>query len=267
MKRSAFEHDGLDLSLAIAGEGPAFVFQHGLCGAAGQPLDVSPADSGWSCVTLECRGHGRSQPGDPEEFSIATFADDVAAMIEARGLAPAVIGGISMGAAIALRLAVKRPDLTRGLVLARPAWIAEAAPANMKPNAEVGELLARHAPREARAIFDASETAAALAKDAPDNLASLRSFFTREPVDVTAQLLARISADGPGVTRDAIARIGAPTLVIGHGRDMTHPMSMAEELAGLVPTARLEVIPPKADDFQGYRAGFNSALATFLKEF
>jgi pimeloyl-ACP methyl ester carboxylesterase len=267
MKRSVFKRDGLDLSVAEIGEGRAFVFQHGLCGAAGQPADVFPEGAGWSCVTLECRGHGQSEPGNSEKFSIAAFTDDVAAMIATRDLAPIVIGGISMGAAIALRLAVTRPELVRGLVLARPAWIAEAEPPNMKPNAEVGELLKRHAPVEARGIFEHSATAAVLAKDAPDNLASLRGFFTREPFAVTAELLTRISADGPDATRGAIARLRVPTLVIGHGRDMIHPLSMAEELSSLIPDTKLAVIPPKADDLQGYRTCFRSALATFLKRF
>ena len=48
-----------------------------------------------------------------------------------------------MGAAIALRLAVKQPELVRALVLARPAWVTEPAPPNMQAYAEVGELLSR----------------------------------------------------------------------------------------------------------------------------
>ncbi|MFN0192363.1 MAG: alpha/beta fold hydrolase [Aestuariivirga sp.] len=267
MKRSIFKLGGLALSVAETGEGADFVFQHGLCGAAGQPADVFPTDSGWRCLTLECRGHGQSQSGDPAKFSIAAFADDLAELIEARSLAPVVIGGISMGAAIALRLAVIRPQLVRGLVLARPAWVAEAAPPNAKPNAEVGELLRRHPPVEARGIFERSETAAKLTRDAPDNLASLRGFFAREPIAVTAELLTRVSADGPGVTRAAIGGIRVPTLIIGHDRDMIHPMAMAKELSGLIPQSKLVAIPPKADNLQGYRAGFQSALATFLKGF
>jgi pimeloyl-ACP methyl ester carboxylesterase len=266
MKRSVFKRHGLILSLAQTGEGPAFVFQHGLCGAAGQPVDVFPQESGWRCLTLESRGHGKSEPGDPARFSISTFAEDVAAMIEMNSFAPVVAGGISMGAAIALRLAVTRPELVRGLVLARPAWIAEAAPANMKPNAEVGELLRHHAPEVARAIFERSETAVALARNAPDNLASLLGFFAREPIAVTAELLLRISADGPKVTRNEISKISVPALVIGHGSDAIHPLAMAEELSGLIPGARLAVIPPKADGLQAYRTGFRSALANFLKE-
>jgi pimeloyl-ACP methyl ester carboxylesterase len=113
----------------------------------------------------------------------------VAACLETNVKAPCVLGGISMGAAIALHLAVHRPDLVKALVLARPAWLINAAPENMSPNAEVGALLKSNPPAEARRTFDASATADILARQAPDNLASLRSFFNRTPQADTAHLL------------------------------------------------------------------------------
>jgi pimeloyl-ACP methyl ester carboxylesterase len=215
-------------------------------------------------MTLECRGHGKSEAGDPEEFSTVTFADDVAAMIEREAVAPAVVGGISMGAAIALRLAVTRPGLARALVLARPAWLTDSAPPNMRPYAEVGELLARFAPDEAQARFESSETAARLKRDAPDNLASLTGFFAREPQAITAALLTRIAADGPGVTRDQLAALRLPVLVIGHTQDEAHPLAYAEALAALIPGARLVTITPKAKSRPHYVADFRLALSRFL---
>jgi pimeloyl-ACP methyl ester carboxylesterase len=50
--------------------------------------------AGWGCIALECRGHGESEAGPPEHFSISTFAADVESLIEARALAPVAIGGI-----------------------------------------------------------------------------------------------------------------------------------------------------------------------------
>ena len=94
-----------------------------------------------------------------------------------------------MGAAIASRLAVTRPELVRGLILVRPAWATQAAPDNMAPNAEVGALLARYPADEARAIFAAGATAKRLAVVAPDNLASLMGFFGRSAQADTARLL------------------------------------------------------------------------------
>jgi pimeloyl-ACP methyl ester carboxylesterase len=252
------------LNIVEAGAGAAFVFQHGLCADASQPAEVFPDDMPFRRVTVECRGHGASEDGDFEDFSIATFADDVARTIEAKALAPAVLGGISMGAAIALRLAIRRPDLVRALVLARPAWVADSAPPNMRPFAEVGELLARFPPGEARAHFEQSETAARLARKGPDNLASLLGFFAREPRETTSALLTRIAADGPGVTPAEIAALGPPALVIGTARDPLHPLAYAEQLAQLIPGARLLRITSKSESRARYVDEFRAAIRGFL---
>lgn len=265
MTETCTTRDGITLSLHEAGTGRPMVFQHGLCGDANQPAQVFPSDAGHRCLTLECRGHGASESGPPERLSIATFADDIAGLIDEKGLGPAVIGGISMGAAIALRLAVARPDLVSALVLARPAWVTATGPANMAPNALVGELLRYHPAEKARALFEATSTAAELARVAPDNLASLRGFFSRLPSTVTAELLCRISADGPGVSRDDLARVTVPTLIIGTAQDFVHPLDQARTLARLIPTARLAEITPKGADAAAYQRDFRDTLSTFLK--
>ena len=260
-----FLRDGIRLRIDDAdGSGQPVIFQHGLCGDAKQTAEVFPADPRFRRFTLECRGHGGSEAGDPARFSIATFADDLIAIIDPRGLGPCVIGGISMGAAIALRIAVKRPDLILGLILARPAWVTEAAPVNMAPNAEVGALIAKGGSREA---FENGPTAKHLAKAAPDNLASLLSFFDRKPLATTAALLQAISADGPGVTEAEVRAIRVPTLVIGIGRDFVHPLAHAETFAALIPNSKLAVITAKADDRARYVADFQLALKHFLKDF
>jgi len=246
------------------GPGLPVLFQHGLCGDAGQTAEVFPADPAYRRITLEARGHGLSEPGDPGAFSIARFAQDAAELIEAMGLAPLVIGGISMGAAIAMRIAVTRPGLVRGLIIARPAWGTASAPANMRPNAEVGALLARMTQDAARAAFEASSIARAVA---PGNLASLRGFFTRQPQAVTAALLQSISVDGPGITEAEMAAITVPTLVIGTRADSIHPVALAEDIARRIPHATLAEITPKARDAALYVSGFQIALTTFLKGF
>ncbi|PVE50609.1 alpha/beta fold hydrolase [Rhizobium rhizogenes] len=261
-------HTSANVRLAVyrQGEGLPFVFQHGLCGAEGQPGQVFPEGEGYSRITAECRGHGASEAGDLAEISIATFADDVASVIETSLLSPPVVGGISMGAAISLHLAVKRPDLVKALVLARPAWLCDHNPANMHPNRLAGELLEQFPPHEALRRFELSEDATLLAQEGPDNLTSIRSFFSREPIDVTSALLRRISADGPGITQADIRSISVPTMVIGHKRDAVHPLAYAQQLASWIPGASFVEITPKADDAQAYRNDFRSALSKFLKE-
>ncbi|UJW77615.1 alpha/beta fold hydrolase [Rhizobium sp. SL42] len=265
--RRLFEtNDGTRLNVDTAGEGHAVIFQHGLCGDAGQPQEAFPIEPGFCRITVEARGHGSSQSGPLERLSIATFADDIAAYIESRLQAPVVVGGISMGAAIALRLAVKRPDLVKTLILARPAWVTAAAPDNMMPNAEVGRLLETMPPAEAKAAFLAGPIGQRLAAEAPDNLASLTGFFARQPIAVTAALLTAISNDGPGVTEEEVSRIAVPTLVIGHEQDAIHPIAYARALAERIPKARFEQITPKTDSRAQYVADFRHAMRTFLKE-
>ncbi len=198
LRQQIFRSDGLHLVLHVEeGTGPVMFFQHGLCGDAVQPAAVFPRDAGVRLAVLECRGHGRSEPGDPSAFSLATFAEDVASAIRAVSDGPCVVGGISMGAAIAMRIACREPGLVSGLVIARPAWGVEAAPENMRPNLLVGEMLCHAASSDEAMQFAQSQTGRKLATESPDNLKSLLSFFNRAPRDVTAQLLLRLSNDGP----------------------------------------------------------------------
>lgn len=255
-----------NLRLAVhcgGSEGPPLVFQHGLCGDARQVAEAMAglAPQRWTCV--ECPGHGASDM-NPEP-SIASFSDHVAALAETLG-GPVVLGGISMGAAIASRLAVTRPDLVRALVLVRPAWVTGSAPDNLAPNAEVGALLARLPADQAQAAFGDSATARNLAATAPDNLTSLKGFFTRAPLDATAHLLTAISADGPGITPADLAALSIPTLICATSDDAIHPVAHAEALAQMIPKARLVNLPPKGRDKPAYLAALNAAMTLFLKE-
>ena len=243
------------------------MFQHGLCGSAGQTTDVFPDDINWRCQTLECRGHGASECGEFAALSIENFTNDLADFIDSLNTGPIVIGGISMGAAISLRLAVKHPNLVAGLVLARPAWTSHSAPENLAPNREVARFLEQYEPGEAKSRFEQSPTAIRLKRDAPDNLKSLLSFFSRTPIDETRALLSAIAADGPGVGVEEISRLRLRSLIIGTAQDAVHPLSLAKELAELIPEAHLMEITSKARSPRQYQAEFRSALRYFLKGF
>lgn len=254
--------DGLTLALHDAGgTGLPVIFQHGLCGDARQTAEAFPPDPRFRLMTLECRSHGGSD-FDPQP-GLAKFADDVAALAETLGR-PVPVGGISMGAALALRLAVTRPDLVSHLVLIRPAWGTDPAPPNMAPNAEVGLALMRLPVAEAREAFLSSPTAAALAHSSPDNLSSLTGFFDRTPVSRTAILLTAISRDGPGITPADLQALKIPTLVAGCAKDAVHPLALSRHLADLIPDATHITLPPKGDDKAAHIAALHTAITGFL---
>ncbi len=264
MSFARFERGGIALRYEDVGEGPPVIFQHGLGGDAAQVAEVFPAVPPSRRVTLECRAHGASASGSLSELSIATFTSDVAALAERLALGRAVAGGISMGAAIAFRLAVTRPDLVTALVLSRPAWMFAPAPDNMQPIALVADLLRKHALPIAREIFERSEVAKRLAHDAPNNLVSLRGFFASHDPATRAALLGSVVRDGPGVTESEARSIGVPTLVIGTAEDTIHPLTFAATLAEIIPGATFVRITSKSVDPSRHTAEFKAALSEFL---
>ena len=258
--------DGLKLSVKIAGAGRPFLFLHGLCGDALQPLELFPDHAGWQCHALESRGHGGSDIGDMKELSIRRFTEDATAYLESLGRGPAVIGGVSMGAAIALRLSADRPELAAGLVLGRPAWVDQPAPANLEPHRQIARNLDKYGPETARRMFKESAMAKTIADTAPDNINAYHGFFDRRPTDQTQALLAAIADDGPGVGLGAMSRIDVPALVIGTGRDLAHPLDMAKLLAAQIPKAELVEVTPKSDNRKAYVREFRDAISGFLTE-
>ncbi len=171
-----FQREGVEMAYGDRGIGLPVVFQHCLGGDDAQISDIFPDKPATRRITLECRGQGNSAFGSVSALSTETLTEDTYALAQSLDPRPTVDGGISMGAAIALRLAAHHPEQVHAVILARRAWVTVASPANMKPYGLVGELLQRHAPEEALQRFDASETALHLSQHAPGSLASLRGF-------------------------------------------------------------------------------------------
>jgi pimeloyl-ACP methyl ester carboxylesterase len=242
------------------------IFQHGLGGSAQQVAEIFPILPAVRRITLECRAHGQSDAGPTDRFAIAAFAEDVVALSETLGIKRAILGGISMGATIAQRIAVTHSDLVEGLILVRRAWLDRAAPANLRPSAEVAQLLAHHPPDTARAQFLASPTAAELHRLAPDNLASLLNMFDSADPATTSTLLAAIARDGPGTTSDAIRKIAAPALVIGSKADFVHPLEYALALHGMIERSVFVEVTAKSVDLAAYRIEVAQAIERFLGE-
>jgi len=103
----------------VAGEGETLVLVHGLGGSAANWLALAPLLlPGRRVLVPELPGHGGSDPL-PAAASLNGYADRIAGLLEE----PAAVVGHSLGGAVALRLAIRRPELVRALVLAGAAGI------------------------------------------------------------------------------------------------------------------------------------------------
>jgi pimeloyl-ACP methyl ester carboxylesterase len=235
------------------------IFQHGLTGDENQIAEVFPPGS-LGRLTLECRGHGKNVTQDNGAFSIPAFADDVLKFADDNGADQFVIGGISMGAAIASRIAVTAPTRVKALIMVRPAWLWDDAPYNMQIFVEA----ARHLREGTLASFDASASAKLLSEPGPDNLNSIRGLFGRPHGHILARLISSIARDGPKISRQQLAALTIPTLVIGNSRDYVHPLTYARQLADLIPNSRYAEVFAKADNKQRHIGELQHHISTFL---
>jgi pimeloyl-ACP methyl ester carboxylesterase len=127
-KSPGFEERFLDargsrLRYLVAGEGEPLVLVHGLGGAAANWLALAPLLlPGRRLIVPELPGHGGSSPL-PAAPSLSPYADRLGLLLEHEGATPAAVVGHSLGGAVALRLALRRPESVSALVLAAAAGI------------------------------------------------------------------------------------------------------------------------------------------------
>ncbi len=103
-------------------DAPRAVYLHGLGGSATNWTELAGllacrADG----LAVDLPGFGLSPPPANGDFRMSTQADTIAAVVAATGGGPVHLFGNSMGGAIALLLADRRPDLVRSLTLVSPA--------------------------------------------------------------------------------------------------------------------------------------------------
>jgi pimeloyl-ACP methyl ester carboxylesterase len=261
---ASFSRDGIAFDYVERGDGAPFLFQHGLGGDRDQPLELAGDALGRRLVAMSCRGHGATQPlGDPGRLSIPTFADDVAALAAHLGLDRAAAGGISMGAALALRLACRHPGLVERLVLVRPAWLTQPRPAHLL----VLLLVARHLRAAGAAGLQAflrEPAYHAVEAESSDNAASLRRQFETEDPLRRAEVLERIVDGDPGVGEADLAGLSLPALVIASGEDALHPVALARALADRLPQAELRLVTSKSVDPLRHATEVRQAVRAFL---
>ena len=119
------EFRGTRLQALVGGppDGPPLVLLHGLGGSRSNWAFIAPELARTRRVlVVDLPGHGRSS-ALPAAPGLGPYADRVAKLLEDAGLAPADVVGHSFGGLVGIRLAARRPELVRSLVLAAAAGI------------------------------------------------------------------------------------------------------------------------------------------------
>jgi pimeloyl-ACP methyl ester carboxylesterase len=234
---------GAEIAVEQAGTGLDFVWGHGLTQSREledrRPLvDLASLDA--RVVRYDARGHGRSESTpDLDGYGWDELARDQLALATALGIDRYVAGGASMGAATALHTAVIARDRIRALVLVIP-------PTGWETRAEqVGVYEQGAALIEAGALERVIAAGALVAP--PDPLVDDPDFHTRRAAGMRSWDPQRLAHAMRGATRaqlptrEQIASIRCPVLVLAWTGDPGHPVSTADELARLLPYATVHV--------------------------
>jgi len=111
--------NGLKMYYEIHGTGQPLILLHGAFSAIGTSFEkVLPGLAKTrQVIAFELQGHGRTADID-RPLTLEGMADDVAAALQQLGIERADIFGYSLGAAVALHVAIRHPNVLRKLVLA-----------------------------------------------------------------------------------------------------------------------------------------------------
>lgn len=124
---SKIKINGAELYYEEHGQGPeTVVLIHGfLMNCHTYDRQVEVLKDRYRVIVYDLRGHGQSEV-TPGGYGIYEQVEDVAKLIQQLELAPCHVGGMSMGGYIAMRLAMKYPQLVRSLILISTSAAAEA---------------------------------------------------------------------------------------------------------------------------------------------
>lgn len=251
------------LHVEIGGEGPTIVLLHGFGGSARNfRRDARALRNTWRVVLADLRGHARSPAPEPAAaYRPECFEADVRALLDRLEVERAVLGGLSFGASVALRFALRHPERVHALVLAA------------YPAARDGGGIAAIAPRFAERIDrDGLEAAGAEFVWGPRSgfdaaaAAFVKQGFLEHPPHALAHILREsLARERPlGEMAPALARLEVPTLVVAGSLDRVS-LGPCRELAAALPRAELVEIPDAGHVVNlAAPAAFQAALRRFL---
>lgn len=231
---------GVNLAVDVRGKGPAILFLHGY------PLDRTiwrdqiEALDGYRRIAPDLRGMGQSDAPDLG-YSMATYAADVGALLDALGVDEVVLCGLSMGGYVALEFLRKWRPRVRGLVL-------------MDTRADADTPEVRRA-RDAASATARERGAAAVAESMLPKILGPSTLNRRS--DIVERVRALMAATPVAGIVGALAAMrdrsdsmsllqtlgGLPTLVVVGESDEITPPGQARAMAEAIPGSRLAVIP------------------------
>jgi pimeloyl-ACP methyl ester carboxylesterase len=242
--------NGLDIGYDLHGAGPPLVMLHGATSVGSD--DFAPQiplfSKAFQLILPDARGHGRTRWDPARGFQHDWLVDDLAAFVDALGLATFHLLGFSMGAMTALQYGSRFADRLRTVVIV-----------GITTQREPRTSVARRLMDPRRADQDpAWGGTLARRHDAGQGEETWRRLLPAIAADVAVQ---------PLMSPRELHAIDAPALIACGDRDPFVPVDHAWGVQRQLPDARLLVVPDGGHEVMTGRPGlFNEALSGFYRQ-
>jgi 3-oxoadipate enol-lactonase len=231
--------NGVNLALDDQGDGRCILFIHGY------PLDRSIWRDqvrdlkGWRRIAPDLRGLGQSDAPDLG-YSMATYAADLSALLDALGVRKVVLCGLSMGGYIAFEMLRAHRDKVMALVLV--ATKAEADSMEARKGRDQAAAVARERGAEAIAESMLPRLLAPGSYQNESTVKRVRSILTAAPVSGIVGALAamRERADSTSLLPSLA---GLPALILAGESDQLISLVDVTRMRDAIPDSTLRVIP------------------------
>ena len=263
----AVNANGISMYYETQGQGePLVLIPYLAADQACYAFQVAEYAKHFTCITVDPRGAGNTDK-PAGTYTTELFADDVAAFMQALGLGPAHVAGLSLGAATGIWLAAKYPDRVKTLSL-HSAW--PKSDAFLRTVVEGWRVMAKGFGSVTDVVitgifpwcftpeFYSAKT---------EYIQSLADFVRGRPPQPVEAFLRQSEAVLSHDAASQLARITAPTLVTFGRFDLVCSMRFAETLTGNIKNAELHVFEDcaHAPIYQNVEV-FNQRTLAFLNK-
>jgi 3-oxoadipate enol-lactonase len=231
-----------ELHYERAGSGEPLLLIQGMSGTHvswGDPF-LGPLQEGFDVIAFDNRGIGLSAPTEGP-FTIVEMAEDAAGLLGGIGIESAHVVGISMGGMIAQELALARSERLRSLTLGCTYCGGPGSQLMPQENMEklAAGMMSGDRDKAIRASWEVNLSPVFRADES--RYAAFHEMATSVPAakrTIELQAQAIFGHDTSG----RLGEISAPTLIVHGSEDGVLPYPNGQQIASLMPAARLETL-------------------------
>jgi esterase len=262
-----------DMAYLDIGRGPPLICVHGsLNDFRAWAAVLKPLSSNHQLIVPSLRHYFPEHwDGVDGHFTMAQHVDDMIGFIEGLALGPVDLIGHSRGGHLAFRLASRRPDLLRKLVLAEPGGTMDEtlmpdSVAGGPPAAGSRAHVAQASEKIAVGDLDGGLRAFVDGINGPGAWDALPAPDRQMRQDNAYTLLAQINEGRQPFTKAQAEALSVPTLFVGGGDTPGMLATIVRTLPKHVPNAKLEIIPDAGHGmFRQQPIAFSEAVLSFLE--